>query len=365
MLRAAIVSGLAMAVVATVPAQANDVTPVCKLNNSATVDCSAWHSGNITLRWTWNPFGSETGTDGCETVTFSSDTPASGDSQKCTVSWGPVDVSYTATVRVDKTPPTVRSATPERGPDFASWFNHPVVFSFGGSDALSGIASCDTVTYAGPDGASALVTGGCRDVAGNRAVGSFPLEYDSTPPAPARVDAEPENGSIRLSWVAPADAANVVVVRSAQAAATSKTVYRGTGRDVTDRGLRNGVRYRYTVTVLDQAGNASSSDASAVPTASSLRPVTGTAVSTPPRLTWKTVRGATYYNVQLFKGRHKVLSAWPHGAHLQLRAKWRYRGHQVRLAKGKYRWYVWPGFGARQAQRYGKLIGHSSFHLSG
>jgi hypothetical protein len=178
------------------------------------------------------------------------------------------------------------------------------------------------------------------------------------------VDAEPENGSIKLTWVAPADAASVVVARS-QTAAASKTVYRGTGRNVVDRGLRNGVRYRYTVTVLDQAGNGSATSASAVPTASSLRPVKGTSTATPPRLTWKTLKGASYYNVQLFKGKHKVLSAWPHGAHLQLRAKWKYRGHHMRLAKGTYRWYVWPGYGARAAERYGSLIGHSSFRVSG
>jgi hypothetical protein len=359
MWRAAILTaGLALA--AAAPASANDVTPNCKLNNTTTVDCASWHSGSVTLRWDWNP-GGETATNGCETMTFTSDTPVSGASQKCTVSWGPVDVGFTATVRVDKTPPSVSSAAPDRPPDYGGWYNHPVAFTFQGSDALSGIASCDTLQVTG----GSTVTGGCRDVAGNRAVASFPLSYDSTPPAPAQVSAEPENGSIKLSWVAPPDAANVVVMRSpTQAVVTPQTVYRGTGHDVTDRGLRNGVRYRYTVTVLDQAGNANATQASAVPTASSLRPVNGTAVSAAPRLTWKSVKGASYYNVQLFKGKHKLLSAWPHGAHLQLRAKWRYRGHHMRLARGTYHWYVWPGFGARSAERYGSMIGRSSFRVS-
>jgi hypothetical protein len=360
-LRVAIVLGFALAVAAT--AHANTVSPICKLNNSTTVDCTTWHSGDVTLRWTWDPFGSETGTSGCGTTTFSSDTPSAGASQKCTVSWGPTDVSYTATVRVDMTKPVVTAASPLRAPDFGGWFNHPVPVGFAGTDALSGISSCDTVTYAGPDGAAAAVTGGCRDVAGNRAVASFPLAYDSTAPAPAQVTAAPENGSIVLSWVPPADADSVVVVRQAQAAA-AKTVYRGDGRKVTDHGLRNGVRYRYTITVLDQAGNANATTASAVPTASKLRPVAGTAVTAPPRLTWKTAKGATYYNVQLFKGRKKVLSAWPHGNHLQLRAKWKYRGHKIRLKTGTYRWYVWPGLGARAAERYGHMIGRSSFHVS-
>jgi hypothetical protein len=178
------------------------------------------------------------------------------------------------------------------------------------------------------------------------------------------VSAEPENGSVRLTWVPPADAASVVVERQTQSSARGKTVYRGTGRDVTDKGLHNGVRYRYTITVLDQAGNANATDASAIPTASTLRPLQGTALSAPPRLTWKTVKGATYYNVQLFKGKKKVMSAWPNGPHLQLKAKWRFRGHRARLKAGTYRWYVWPGRGKLSAGRYGKLLGASSFVVS-
>ena len=361
MRRAAIVIGLTLVFAA--PAQANTVTPSCTLRGSP-VTCANWHSGDVTLRWNWDPEGTETATDGCGTVTFSSDTPSGGASVKCTVSWGPVDVGYTATVRVDETLPAVTGVTPSRPPDYGGWYNHPVAFTFQGFDALSGLGSCDNVQYSGPQGAA--VTGSCRDVAGNRTIASFPVSYDSTPPAPAQVNAEPENGSVKLSWVAPPDASSVVVERSQNtAAARWKTVYRGSGDDVTDRGLRNGVRYRYAVTVLDQAGNSTSTDASAVPTASSLRPVKGTSVSAPPRLTWKRVKGASYYNVQLFKGKKKVLSAWPHGAHLQLRTTWKYRGHKRRLKTGTYRWYVWPGFGSRPAQRYGSLIGTSSFHLSG
>src|SRR5437016_4875554 len=121
MLRAAIVSGLAMAAIAAVPAHANDVTPSCKLNNVTTVDCSTWHSSSVTLRWSWDPGGETAFSPECATVTFTSDTPATGTSRKCTVSWGPVEVSYTATVRVDKTPPSVVSAAPARAADQGGW----------------------------------------------------------------------------------------------------------------------------------------------------------------------------------------------------------------------------------------------------
>jgi hypothetical protein len=360
-LRAAIAAAALLAFSAS--AQANDVTAVCKVGG-ATVSCGSWHSADVNLSWNFDPNPPDS-TTGCDLRKFSSDTPVAGTSITCTAFWGADFAGATATVRVDQTKPVVSGATTSRPPDYGGWFNHPVSVTFAGTDALSGIASCDTVQVAGPDSGALQVNGGCRDVAGNRAVTNFPIAYDSTPPAAAQVAAEPENGSVKLSWVPPPDASAVVVTRQTQSSARGKTVYRGTGHDVTDKGLRNGVRYRYAVTVLDQAGNSSVTNASAVPTASSLRPVQGTALSGPPRLTWRSVKGATYYNVQLFKGRKKVLSAWPHGSHLQLKGSWRFHGHRLRLRTGTYRWYVWPGFGARSSQQYGRMLGKSSFRVSG
>ena len=95
-----------------------------------------------------------------------------------------------------------------------------------------------------------------------------------------------------------------------------------------------------------------------------LTPGRGAAVAAPPQLRWTRVRGATYYNVQLFRGHRKLLSAWPSSASFQLRAHWRFAGHTRRLTQGRYRWYVWPGYGARAERRYGKLVGSRSFVLS-
>jgi hypothetical protein len=363
-LKAAAIAAMVLAAAALpAGARANTVTGSCTLSNLAPVNCAAWHSDVVTLRWSWAPFG-ETGTNGCDTRTFTRDTPASGTDVTCTVSWGGTFAGDTATVLVDRTPPAIGSATPARPPDHAGWYNHPVAFSFNGADPLSGIASCDSVTYSGPDGAAASVAGGCTDLAGNRGLAAFPLAYDGTPPAPARVTDAPGNGSIRLSWVLPADAARVRVVRlPAGGAAARRTIYQGTATHVTDRGLRNGVRYRYSVTVFDQAGNGAVTKKSAIPTASSLRPVKGTAVKGPPRLTWRSRRGASYYNVQLLKGGHKILSAWPHGPHLQLRHAWEFRGRRRHLIPGTYRWYVWPGYGSRADHRYGPQLGGSAFRV--
>jgi hypothetical protein len=339
---------------------AGTVTASCTLPSLLPVSCGSWHAASVTLRWSWNP-GGELSTSGCQTQTFASDTPPPGPSVTCTVTWSDGFGGKTVTVLVDKTAPVVISATPARPPDHDGWYNHPVAFAFNGSDATSGIASCDTITFGGPGG---TLTGGCTDLAGNRGLASFPIQYDSTPPAPARVTEAPGNGSIHLRWVAPPDAARVRVIRMAGGKGNpKKTVYRGSGDAATDRRLKNGLRYRYSVTVFDQAGNATTTRVSSIPTSSPLRPLGGTVVSAPPRLTWRGVHGADYYNVQLFKGNRKILSAWPHGSHLQLRLAWKYRGKHRRLNPGLYRWYVWPGYGLRSAQRYGPRLGGSSFRL--
>jgi hypothetical protein len=91
-----------------------------------------------------------------------------------------------------------------------------------------------------------------------------------------------------------------------------------------------------------------------------LRPTSGARVTSPPLLKWAKVAGATYYNVQLYR-RAKILSAWPNRPQLQLRTKWRFGGHAYKLAPGSYHWYVWPGFGSRQARKYGEVLGESSF----
>jgi hypothetical protein len=83
-------------------------------------------------------------------------------------------------------------------------------------------------------------------------------------------------------------------------------------------------------------------------------------VSAPPLLRWTPVRGATYYNVQLYRDGN-VLSAWPAHASLQLTSTWRFAGRRYKLKPGRYRWYVWPGLGHRAAARYGPKVGTGTF----
>jgi hypothetical protein len=147
-------------------------------------------------------------------------------------------------------------------------------------------------------------------------------------------------------------------------------IYQGTDDAVTDRSLRNGRRYRYVVTRIDQAGNRAAGGASMVPTASRLLlPMAGERIkltgedASLPLLVWKGVRRASYYNVQVFRRGRKVLSAWPEGTQRRLDRRWTYGGTARKLTAGRYCWHVWPGYGKRSLRHYGKRLGTSCFRV--
>jgi len=266
------------------------------------------------------------------------------------------------TLLIDRTPPVIAGATPSRPPDANGWWNHPLSFSFSGSDALSGVASCDTgVVYAGPGGPGAQVVGGCHDNAGNYGTSGFALNFDSTPPALANVKATPASRSATLSWDASPDTVLTQVVRTPGLKGRAPSVvYSGNGRRFTDSGVTNGTTYRYTVSAFDPAGNGSSQTVEAKPEISlGLKPRRGARVRRAPQLRWPAVRAARYYNLQLYRGKRKLLTAWPGKPQFNLGRS--HHGHRFRLRPGRYRWYVWPGYGSRAAHRYGAFIGQSSF----
>jgi hypothetical protein len=124
---------------------------------------------------------------------------------------------------------------------------------------------------------------------------------------------------------------------------------------VTDKSVRNGDRYAYVVTAWDAAGNSVALKGLATPSAPLLAPRAAAHVRGGVTLRWRVVRGATYYNVQLWLKGRKVLTTWPSGPTL----------HIDRLAPGRYTWLVWPGKGARSRHRYGPKIGSSTFVVTG
>ena len=92
-----------------------------------------------------------------------------------------------------------------------------------------------------------------------------------------------------------------------------------------------------------------------------LAPRAGETVRTAPLLRWRGASKARFYNVQLFRRGHKVLTVWPSRTRFRLHARWTFRGHEYRLKPGNYSWLVWPAYGTTAKPRYGKLLGQSSF----
>jgi hypothetical protein len=199
-----------------------------------------------------------------------------------------------------------------------------------------------------------------------------PVVSDTTPPDDVRdLELVRGNSAITLLWAKPraTDFDHVVVLRSdADAIATEREVYRGPGVAFNDTGLVNGKTYRYVVRSVDAAGNRSVGLAIlGSPVAPQLlKPATGSKLKAPKKVVfvWAGSRSATYYNLQLFRGGKKVFSAWPVANRLTLAKKWTFEKKKYALAKGVYRWFVWPGTGPRSANRYGSVLGESTFTVS-
>jgi hypothetical protein len=169
--------------------------------------------------------------------------------------------------------------------------------------------------------------------------------------------------SVVLRWRAPADPdfGRVVITRSS-AGTVARVVYSGLRREFADRSVRNGVRYVYELRSFDRSGNGSAGvRLTATPKALLFNPLPNARISSAPVLRWVAGRGANYYNVQLYRGTRKVLSAWPQANRLRLHARWMFAGRLERLAPGVYHWFVWPGRGLRSRSAYGPLLGRSSF----
>jgi hypothetical protein len=190
---------------------------------------------------------------------------------------------------------------------------------------------------------------------------------DTTPPAAV---ASPQRSvsyrRLALTWTPSADTDHVVIFRfTSEKQVTGAQVYRGSAHRYRERKFDNGRYHRYTVVSYDKAGNASPGGAVFVVSPSALlsSPAEGTVVKArrPVPLRWRRVPGARYYNVQLYRGGRKVLSAWPLSARFHLRRAWTYQGHDFRLKRGRYTWYVWPSMKPLPYVAYGPIVGQSSF----
>jgi hypothetical protein len=350
-------------------AVANDDTPpVVTYTVNGIIGTNGWYRGSssgnfITVNWSVSdPEGPILSTTGCEPGDPIAG-PNKGTTRTCSAtSDGGTTTITTKNLKVDADPPTGVSASFARGADFNGWFNHPVAVTWQGSDATSGIATCSSATYSGPDKTAAPIGGGCYDQAGNFAAAPVSINYDSTAPVLSKAAVDSRNGEDLVTWKSSSPADTAVVQRWQRGTKAQPVIFRGAGGSFMDKKITAGLEYTYAVQTFDEAGNASKRKVVAglakIVTMRKLPYVPR--VADKPILRWAATRGASYYNVQLYRGSKRVFAAWPTTNQLGLPAGWRWNGHKQRLGPGRYRWYVWAGFGARSFARY-RTIGSAQF----
>ena len=256
----------------------------------------------------------------------------------------------------------------------------PEVVAYLAGVAASDVVSTPTLTNDMPNvlaiGATTVVFT-AKDAAGNTAsksviatvlaVGQKAPPPDFTPPGEVTgAVAKPGDRLVTLSWKLPL-AKDLAAVRVTESIAgepgAGREIYKGTGITVTAKDLANGTDYRFLIITQDKSGNRSKGVILlATPKAEALTsPKPAQRVTKPPLLRWAPFARAAYYNVQLWRGSVKMLSAWPTVTRYQLTAKWTYSGTTRKLAPGLYTWYVWPGIGPRADAKYGSLLGSRTF----
>jgi hypothetical protein len=328
-------------------------------------DAGGWYNHDVLV--TFKGTDQASGIRSCTSTSYGGpDSAAASVTGTCIDNAGNTSSPLGYGLKYDATGPEVTSLAPERPPDFAGWYNRPVRFDVTGADALSGLAECPSVFYTGPDGNAARVNAACGDRAGNTSIRSFLMPFDASAPVIDRFKAAAGDRKVDVSWKRPPDVTSVELTRSpGRGKAAESVVHSGPGKSFRDRKVVNGRRYTYRLRLADAAGNVSVRSVSTKAGPRLIAPAQGAERSRkhPPLLRWTPVRRAGYYNLQLFRGGRKILSAWPVDTRFRLKREWVYAGRRFRLSKGTYQWYVWPGYGARPERRFGRLIGHRALRI--
>jgi hypothetical protein len=204
------------------------------------------------------------------------------------------------------------------------------------------------------------------DWGGHTVTSGFDVQVvNSVPPAPVHsFVTRARNGSVRLAWQKPIDwDAKRVVLSRARRGTTQWQVVLRTQRVTafTDTRVANGREYRYRAMSYDLVGNVSAPALSDARPSRFMSPIWRAQLTRPPRLQWSPVRGADYYNVQVWRGPIKVLSRWPGRPSHRMAASWQFGGRLQTLEPGTYFAYAWPGYGSKARARYGRMIGWTKF----
>jgi hypothetical protein len=364
--RSTAAAALGLALVLVLAATAAASTPTISYSIDGISGSNGWYRGsshgdNVVVHWSVSLDATSTNCLAAVTVPG----PTTGTKLTC---WAQNSegraTAVTRAIKIDATPPTSVTARLSRRPDFHGWYNQPVTIHWSGTDATSGIAYCTSGTYRGPDSSAAIANGGCFDRAGNSGGYQVHLAYDATPPALRKVREQSTAAADILSWSSSSTEDRIVVHRAVRGGKTRTTVFKGSAGagGFADKTINPGTEYVYTVRSFDQAGNASR----VVSVGSQVKVLTMkdtpyVPIAAPnPILRWRRVGGAAYYNVQLFRGSRRIYAAWPTMHQVGLPATWKWSGHRFRLSPGRYRWYVWAGFGLRRLAQY-RIVGSARF----
>ena len=147
-------------------------------------NASGWNTTDVSVSFTNAGDNGPSGIASCtSTVLLMAETSGTTVDGSCTDNAGNVGPVTSVAVKIDKTGPVNVVGAPARPADHNGWFTAPVDIVFSGQDAFSGVASCTTVHFSGPDGGSIQVNGICTDVAGNASVSAaYFVNYDATAP---------------------------------------------------------------------------------------------------------------------------------------------------------------------------------------
>jgi hypothetical protein len=151
---------------------------------------AGWYNRSVLL--TFNGTDQTSGVDACTSTTYGGpDSAATSVAGTCTDRAGNRSAQHDFGLKYDETAPRATSAAPGRPPNSAGWYNRNLAVAFSGSDGTSGVATCESPSYAGPDSSTASVSGTCTDRAGNTSSPlGFGLKYDETAPKVTGAQAE-------------------------------------------------------------------------------------------------------------------------------------------------------------------------------
>jgi hypothetical protein len=154
--------------------------PVVELATRTPANANGWNKTDVSLEWTCSDNLSGPAAVG-DSALLEDEGAGQSATGHCADNAGNTASDTVGDVNIDKTNPSV-SASLGRAPDRNGWYNAPVVVSASGTDALSGIDTCEISLYIGPDGGTASATRSCTDNAGNSTSDTVVFKFDDTNP---------------------------------------------------------------------------------------------------------------------------------------------------------------------------------------